>query len=351
MDVNELRNKLWDGKLTRRELMKHAGMLGIGAMAAQTIVGKVGASPEAIVQPAAEYKYKMAHTLFSFTKSSWEGRGVDTMKFIGDMIGVSVTAFDGQGSVDGERKATEDMCSQTWDFMTIHPVAADAFVEPLMAAVKRGIPLIDLDTKIAMDLTKVDIVSFLEPDNIFMGASVTKQLVDALGGKGEVVHTQGALTHTGAQGRAKGFHSVVDGMPGIKVVDETPGDWDPVKVRALWEDLLVKFPNIAGGMFHNDDMALAAYGAIKAAGKEKQIKIVGVDGMSPAIEAVMSGQMLSTVINPTGRIHGLGMWMGYWLASKKYKQADIPKYVLTDAPVVNLQTAPGFLFLANNLLI
>ncbi len=350
MDVKQLREKLSAGTLTRRELLKAGGMLGVGAAVMQALPQLANAAPEAIVEPA-DYKWRMAHSSFGVMKSSWEARGVDTMKFLGDLMGVEVVSFDGGGAVDGQRKAIEDMAGQEWDFASCHPVAIDAFVDPIKQMIERGIPFFQLDTIISSKPGEVDYVTFPEPNNMFMGMSVTQVLVDALGGKGNLVHTQGMLTHTGAKGRAKGFHAIVDKYPDIKVVDETPGDWDPVRVRALWEDLLVKYPDINGGMFHNDDMALAAYQAIKAAGREKDILLVGVDGMEPAIKALMDGQLLSTVINPTGRIHSLAMWIGWFLVTGKHKKEDVPKYILTDAPVVNLDNAPGFLYLAENLLI
>ncbi len=52
---------------------------------------------------------------------------------------------------------------------------------------------------------------------------MTQALVDAIGGKGNIIMTQGALGHTGAQGRARGFESVVKKYPGIKVLDEPAG--------------------------------------------------------------------------------------------------------------------------------
>ena len=70
-----------------------------------------------------------------------------------------------------------------------------------------GIPVIDMDTLIA-PLDQINVHTFLAPDNEFMGASVTQALCNAIGGKGKVIMTQGALGHTGAQGRAKGFNSV-----------------------------------------------------------------------------------------------------------------------------------------------
>ena len=75
-----------------------------------------------------------------------------------------------------------------------------------------GIPVIDMDTLIA-PLDQINVHSFLAPDNEFMGASVTQALVNAIGGKGKIIMTQGALGHTGAQGRAKGFEQVVKQLP------------------------------------------------------------------------------------------------------------------------------------------
>ena len=65
-----------------------------------------------------------------------------------------------------------------------------------------GIPVIDMDTLIA-PLDQINVHSFLAPDNEFMGSSVTQALCSAIKGEGTIIMTQGALGHTGAQGRAR----------------------------------------------------------------------------------------------------------------------------------------------------
>ena len=48
--------------------------------------------------------------------------------------------------------------------------------------------------------------------------------------------TQGALGHTGAQGRAKRLR--IGGqasIPNIKVLDTQPADWDVTKASRIWE--------------------------------------------------------------------------------------------------------------------
>jgi ribose transport system substrate-binding protein len=213
-----------------------------------------------------------------------------------------------------------------------------------------GIPVLDMDTLIA-PLDQINVHSFLAPDNEFMGASVTQALVDAMGGKGNIIMTQGALGHTGAQGRAKGFHSVVDKYPDIKVLDEQPADWDVTKVSRIWDSLLTKYPDINAAFFHNDDMALAASNVIKARGREG-ILLGGVDAMPPAIEAVIDGRMLATVRNPSCRIHGGSVVAGVAavLTGEKTGPGGIPKHVITDGPVVTKPNAEGMLWMQKQFL-
>jgi ribose transport system substrate-binding protein len=184
-----------------------------------------------------------------------------------------------------------------------------------------------------------------------MGASVTQALVNALNGKGKVIMTQGALGHTGAQGRAKGFNSVIKQYPNIEVLDTQPADWDVSKTARLWETYLTKYPQIDAAFFHNDDMALAAYNIMKAHNRAN-ILIGGVDAMPPAIQAVSEGRMFATVRNPSCRIHGGAIVAGVAavVAGEKSGQG-IPKSVVTDGPVVTKANAPGMQWMEDHFLI
>jgi ribose transport system substrate-binding protein len=136
-----------------------------------------------------------------------------------------------------------------------------------------------------------------------MAAVVTEALVDAIGGDGTVIMTQGALGHTGAQGRARGFESVIARHPNIEVLSTEPADWDPAKAAQLWESYLSTYSHISAAFFHNDDMALAALEVMKARNRT-DIRVGGVDAMPPAIHVVLDGRMHATVRNSSCRIHG-----------------------------------------------
>jgi len=206
------------------------------------------------------------------------------------------------------------------------------------------------DTLIA-PLDQIKVHSFLAPDNEFMGASVTQALCNAIGGKGKVIMTQGALGHTGAQGRAKGFETVVKQFPNIEVLDTQPADWDVSKAARLWETYLTKYPQIDAAFFHNDDMALAAYNIMKARNRTN-ILIGGVDAMPPAIQAVSEGRMFATVRNPSCRIHGGAIVAGVAAVTAGEKSGKgIPKSVVTDGPVVTKANAAGMQWMEDHFLI
>jgi ribose transport system substrate-binding protein len=274
--------------------------------------------------------------------ATWCAQGKAAAEQWGKWLGVEVTWFDGGLSIDKQRKAIDDMATKQWDFVAIQAFGIDTLVDPVKQMISKGIPVIQMDTTISKD--DIGITTFLEPDNVLMGATVTDALFQKIGGQGKVIMTQGALGHTGATGRAQGFRDTLAKYPNIELLAEDPADWDVNKVAKLWEDYLVKYPagQIQAGMFHNDDMALAAAKVIKNAGRDKEIALAGVDAMPPAIQAVIDGSLAATVRNPSCRIHWGAVVLGA-LAATGVK--DLPKYVLTDGPVVTQKIGPGLLFM------
>jgi ribose transport system substrate-binding protein len=336
-------------KLTRRGAMGgFAGLMAL-ATAGMTLRNTAGAAPLLLPEDLPEKTLRAAFSEQAL-QNSWPARGAETAKMLADLLGVELVVYDGQNVPEKQRQDMDDIATQEWDFVAIHPAAINANVDPVNALTGNGIPVIDMDTYLADDLSTLDILTFLEPDNIYMGETMAKALFDAIGGEGEVIHTQGRLTHTGAQKRGQGFTNMLKNYPGITVVDETPGDWDRTKVATLWQDLLVRYPDVKGGYFHNDDMALAAAAIVEQAGKKEQVKLVGIDGMQDACRAVQDGTLLASVINPTGRIHGGAMWVGYLNATGSDKhEGGVPKFIRTDGGPITQDNAEGFVWLGDNL--
>ena len=175
-----------------------------------------------------------------------------------------MTWFDGQLDAVKQRAAIDNMASQKWDFVAIQAFGIGTLTQPVQKMIDAGTPVIDMDTLIA-PLDQINVHTFLAPDNEFMGSSVTQALCNAIGGKGKIIMTQGALGHTGAQGRAKGFKSVVKQFPTSRCSTRSRPTGTSPRSRGCGRRYLTKHPQIDAAFFHNDDMALAAANIMKAA--------------------------------------------------------------------------------------
>jgi ribose transport system substrate-binding protein len=312
-------------------------LLGGCAIGAQTAEHCNGVPPTTRRLRAAFTNNSLAHT--------WCAQGKRVAEAWGKWLGVDVIWYDGQGSINQQRKALNEIATKAWDFVAIQASGIDTLIEPVEHLLDHGIPVIQMDTEIDSSRS-TNITTFIEPDHIYIGETAATALFEKMGGQGNVIMTQGQLGHTGAQGRTQGFYQALDKYPGINLIAKDPADWDVNKTKLLWEEYLVRYKDIGGAFFHNDDMALAALDVIRKAGRK--IFIVGVDAMPPAIEAVINGSMVATVSNPAGRVHAEALMIGIFAANGG---KNIPKHILADGPLVTQQNGAGLIFLENQFLL
>src|SRR5438132_4122783 len=218
---------------TRRDLLQTAAVAG----AAGALFGGMGISPALSAEMGRSEKPLKAAFSNAGLQATWCAQGKQAAEWWGKLFNVEVTWFDGQLDAVKQRAAIDNMASQKWDFVAIQAFGIGTLTQPVQKMIDAGTPVIDMDTLIA-PLDKINVHSFLAPDNEFMGSAVTQALVAKMGGKGKMIMTQGALGHTGAQGRARGFEAVIKQYPGIEVLDRQPADWDVTKVARLWETYL-----------------------------------------------------------------------------------------------------------------
>ncbi|MFN8531365.1 MAG: sugar ABC transporter substrate-binding protein [Anaerolineae bacterium] len=208
-----------------------------------------------------------------------------------------------------------------------------------ISAIRRGVPVIDMDTLIAPFplLQEIGILTFITPDNVVMAESVVQALVDRMGGSGKIAQTWGRQGYK-VRDRAHKLYNVISRYPDIEVVDDQPGDWNVGMTTNIWETLLNRHPDLRAGFLHNDDMALAARDVVEQYGMQDQVILGGVDAMVPAIQAVSDGRLVATARNSSPRVHGWAVLAGYYAAVMGLERArqDIPSMIVTDGPLITL---------------
>lgn len=96
--------------------------------------------------------------------------------------------------------------------------------------------------------------------------------------------------------RSIGAKNVLKKYPGIKVIAEQTAEWDRAKAMSLMENWIQVHKNSLNAVFaQNDEMAMGALQAVEQAGMKDKIKIVGIDAISDALNAVKQGRLEATV--------------------------------------------------------
>jgi ABC-type sugar transport system substrate-binding protein len=150
---------------------------------------------------------------------------------------------------------------------------------------------------------------------------------------------EGMMGASGQINRSAGISEGLAKYPGIKLVEKQTGEWSKDKSIALAENWLTKYPKIDGIVAQNDGMALGAMNACIAAGRTS-IKLVGIDGDSEALQAVIDGTFSATILDD--------VWTEARLAVEAMRDIlagkDVPKKIIVDyVPVTTKEKAKEFL--------
>jgi ribose transport system substrate-binding protein len=209
---------------------------------------------------------------------------------------IRVIFKDAQNDSLRQRSQTEEFISAHVDLIIISPKEAAPMTPPVAAAFEAGIPVIVLDRRVLGD----KYTCFIGADNKIIGKAAGKWIVDRLGGKGNVVELKGLMTSTPGQDRHSGFREGIAGS-GLDIVFEADMKWLEPEARKEMESALARLKSINFVYAHNDPGAHGAYLAALAAGREKDIIFVGVDGLPHEGQIyVRQGIMEASFEYPTG---------------------------------------------------
>jgi ribose transport system substrate-binding protein len=203
--------------------------------------------------------------------------------------GAELIVVDAQDDTAKQISGVEDLIQKKVDVILINPTDSAAISTAVESANKANIPVITVDR--ASEGGQV--VSHIASDNVKGGKMAGEYILNAIGGKGNIVELQGIAGTSAARDRGKGFHEAVDNKEGVKVVASQPADFDRAKGLSVMENILQSNKDIQAVFAHNDEMALGALQAIEAAGKN--IVVVGFDATDDAVKAVNEGKMAATV--------------------------------------------------------
>lgn len=136
-------------------------------------------------------------------------------------------------------------------------------------------------------------VSFVGSDDVAVGYTAAKALIEGLGGAGRIVALEGTPVAPTSRDRTIGLRQALAEAPGIKLLGLGTGYFQQPPAQAETARLLAEHAEIDGVWAANDLMAFGALEALQAAGRTA--KLVGVNGLAAAIDHIERGTMLASV--------------------------------------------------------
>ncbi|NRF95917.1 substrate-binding domain-containing protein [Paenibacillus frigoriresistens] len=240
---------------------------------------------------------------------------------------------DGQNDPAIQSSVVDDFISKGVKVLIINAVEKDALVPAVERAVKAGIKVISIDRTVN---TKV--ITTIKANDLDLGMAVGKYTVDLLKGKGSIVEIQGSPSASPTIDRHKGFMDAITSSPEIKVIASQSADYDDAKAMKVMEDMLQRFPKgqINAVYTHSDNMSIAAIKAIKAAGRQGEIQVLGINGEQSAIDSIASGEMTATAVYPVVAP------MGVVAAAKALAGESMPDFIKLESPVITRENAKKY---------
>ena len=267
-----------------------------------------------------------------------------------------VDIVDSQNSQSTQNDKVDLFITKKVKALEVNPVDRTAASVIIDKAKQANIPVVFLNREpLAEDMKKWDKVYYVgakaEQSGTMQGELIAKyfkahpEADKNKDGVLQYVMLKGEPGHQDAELRTKySIKAVTDAGIKVEKLAEDTAMWDRVKGQEKMAAFLAANGDKIEAVFaNNDDMALGAIEALKAAGYfkgDKYVPVVGVDATAPGLQAIQDGTMLGTVLNDAKRQGDATFKLSYILAQGKTPSKDNTGYEITDNKYVWIDYKP-----------
>ncbi|NTX28936.1 sugar ABC transporter substrate-binding protein [Burkholderia pyrrocinia] len=232
-------------------------------------------------------------------------------------------------------RIVEQMIVSKVDAIVLAPADSKALVPVVKKAVDAGIIVVNIDNRLDPDVLKSKNlnVPFVGPDNRKGARKIGDYLAKRLKAGDQVGIVEGVSTTTNAQQRTAGFQDAMK-AGGMKVVSVQSGEWEIDKGNAVAAAMLNEYPNLKALLCGNDNMAIGAVSAVRAAGKQGKVFVVGYDNINAIKPMLKDGRVIATADQYAAKQAVFGIDTALKAIAEHRKQADMSGVVETPVDLV-----------------
>ncbi len=229
-----------------------------------------------------------------------------------------------------QQSQVEDFISKRVDAMVLTPYDSQAIGSAIVEANSANIPVFTADIANASSRGKV--IAHIASNNVQGGETAASLMCKAVGNSGSIAILDEPEV-TSVQERVKGFKmGIAHNCPNVKIVADVDSGGTRDKANSDMSDILQAHADLKGVFGVNDDSALGAVTAIRAAGASN-VAVVGYDATPEARTAIGNGQMYGDAIQYPDKIGALTIDAihNYFNGKKVPARVEVPVGTYTKA--------------------
>lgn len=210
---------------------------------------------------------------------------------------------DAQASIEKQNRDVTELINEKCDFIVISPYEYEGLGPALAEARKAGIPVILADRQAAGE-AGVDYVTAILGDFVDTGYKCGKSLRKLFGDEHiKIVEITGTAGASIVRELSAGMRKFIEEDGNAEIITSADGNFGRAESLAAMENIIQAYGGQFNAVFgHVDDAAIAAIRALTDAGyvpgldfKNDEIAITSMCGYQEAFDAILAGEMLSTV--------------------------------------------------------
>jgi ribose transport system substrate-binding protein len=208
---------------------------------------------------------------------------------------VELIVTDAQNQANQQVNDVGSLMARGIKVLIISPVQAQPLTSVVKQVIAANIPVVTLDREVNTKVT-----CRIGAQNRPIGVAAGEFIIEKLQGAGNVIEIEGTVGASATTDRHEGFRDALKVAPRIRVVADRFCDYLKEPAMKFVREILQRFgPGQIQAIYaHDDAMALGAEQVVEAAGRLKEIAIVGIDGENSAFQAIKDGKLAATFTYP-----------------------------------------------------
>ncbi|MFI9840002.1 substrate-binding domain-containing protein [Nonomuraea sp. NPDC051941] len=211
-------------------------------------------------------------------------------------VPVTVQAANAITDTTGQADKLNGLAGQDFSCYVVNPISGTNLVQGLAQLSAQNKTVVNIDSPIdaaAAKSANVKLATYIGTDNVEAGKTAGQRMTELLADGGDVAAIGGIAGDVTSGARVEGFKQGLG--PTVKMVQTVAANWERQTALTAATDVLQAHPDLAGFFVANDDMGLGVARAVANAGKAGKVKVISVDGIKDALDAVKAGTLDGTV--------------------------------------------------------